>query len=88
MSQPEKEVRHAKLYKVVTTHTSHTWAAVLVKQLLSLLSNHNQARQTPYIPKDRLVAQYEKAKKRLFLLDYDVGDNLWCFATVMLICVW
>ncbi|KAF8727565.1 hypothetical protein AX14_007273 [Amanita brunnescens Koide BX004] len=71
MSQPEKEVRHAKLYKVVTTHTSHTWAAVLVKQLLSLLSNHNQARQTPYIPKDRLVAQYEKAKKRLFLLDYD-----------------
>ena len=73
MSQAEKEVRHARLYKVVTTHTSHTWAAVLVKQLLSLLSNHTQARQTPYIPKDRLVGEYEKAKKRLFMLDYDVG---------------
>jgi len=71
MSQAEKEVRHARLYKVVTTHTSHTWAAVLVKQLLSLLSNHTQARQTPYIPKDRLMGEYEKAKKRLFMLDYD-----------------
>ncbi|KAF8631770.1 hypothetical protein AX15_002206 [Amanita polypyramis BW_CC] len=71
MSQAEKEMRHAKLYKVVTTHTSHTWAAVLVKQLLSLLGVQGQARRTPYIPKDRLLEGYQKAKKRLFLLDYD-----------------
>lgn len=71
MSQPEKELRHAKLYKVVTTHTSHSWAEVLVKQLLSLLGGQNQARQTPYIPQDHLLNWYGKAKKRLFLLDYD-----------------
>ncbi|KAK2461153.1 hypothetical protein APHAL10511_006680 [Amanita phalloides] len=71
MSRAEKEVRHAKLYKVVTTHTSHTWVAVLVKQLLSLLSNRNQARETPHIPQDRLLEGFNKAKKRLFCLDYD-----------------
>ncbi|KAF8633173.1 hypothetical protein AX17_004674 [Amanita inopinata Kibby_2008] len=71
MSPAEKEARHAKLHKVVTTHTSHSWAALLVKQLLSQLGGQNQARQTPYIPKDRLVNSYMKAKKRLFLFDYD-----------------
>ena len=72
MSQAEKEERHAKLHNVVTTHTSHTWAAVLVKHLLSMMSVQNQARQTPYIPKEHLLGSYGTAKKRLFMLDYDV----------------
>ncbi|PFH48155.1 glycosyltransferase family 20 protein [Amanita thiersii Skay4041] len=71
MSRAEKEARQAKLYKVVTTHTSHSWAALLVKQLLSQIGGQGQARQTPYIPKERLLSWYGKAKKRLFLFDYD-----------------
>lgn len=71
MSDKEKVRRHAKLYKVVTTHTSHSWAAVLVKMLLSQMGLQGLARQTPYIPIDQLLGLYVKAKKRLFLFDYD-----------------
>lgn len=71
MSDQEKARRHAKLYKVVTTHTSHTWAAVLAKMLLSQIGLQGLARQTPYIPRDRLEGLYASAKKRLFLFDYD-----------------
>ncbi|PPQ80867.1 hypothetical protein CVT25_001876 [Psilocybe cyanescens] len=71
MDPAEKATRHAKLYKVVTVHTSHTWAAVLCKMLLGQLGLQGMARQTPYIPKDLLEGLYSKAKKRLFLFDYD-----------------
>ena len=72
MDPIEKATRHAALYKVVTTYTSHTWAAVLVKMLLGQMGLQGMARQTPYIPKERLEDLYRKAKKRLFLFDYDV----------------
>ncbi|KAG6901620.1 hypothetical protein C0995_009893 [Termitomyces sp. Mi166 len=75
MSSEEKARRQAKLYKVVTTHTSHTWGALLVKMLLGQVDGKGQARMTPYIPRERLLGEYERAGrgqgKRLFLLDYD-----------------
>ena len=83
MDPAEKIARHAKLYKVVTTHTSHTWAAVLVKMLLGQMGLQGMARQTPYIPKEKLERLYVKAKKRLFLFDYDV-----CFFFIRLSFVW
>ena len=72
MDPAEKAARHEKLYKVVTTHTSHTWAAVMVKMLLEQMGLQGTARQTPYIPKEKLERLYIKARKRLFLFDYDV----------------
>ncbi|KAF8644929.1 hypothetical protein AX16_008211 [Volvariella volvacea WC 439] len=71
MSEQEKATRHARLYKVVTTHTSHHWASVLVKKLLGQMSGQGQARQTPYIPREVLNGRYKAAKKRLFFFDYD-----------------
>ncbi|KAH7909154.1 trehalose 6-phosphate phosphatase [Hygrophoropsis aurantiaca] len=71
MPRSEKLSRHQKLHKVVTTHTSHTWAAVLVKMLLGQINGRNTARRTPFIPKEHLKASYDKAAKRLFLFDYD-----------------
>ncbi|KAJ7021652.1 trehalose-6-phosphate phosphatase [Mycena alexandri] len=71
MSEPEKLARHEELHRVVTTHTSHTWAAVLVKMLLSQMSGKESARATPYIPRDVLESRYHAAKKRLFFFDYD-----------------
>lgn len=73
MSEPEKIRRHEKLYKVVSTHTSHTWAAVLVKMLLTQINQENTARQTPFIQKEQLVDHYQSATKRLLLFDYDVS---------------
>lgn len=72
MSAAEKELRHAKLYEVVTTHTSQTWGATLAKLLLSQLGAQNLARMTPHIPRELLQTRYVEAKKRLFLFDYDV----------------
>jgi trehalose 6-phosphate synthase/phosphatase len=72
MSEREKQDRHATLFKLVTTHTSHTWAALLVKMLLEQINGQNQARMTPYISKQLLTDAYQRAKKRLFLFDYDV----------------
>jgi hypothetical protein len=48
MDPAEKIARHAKLYKVVA---SHTWAAVLVKMLLGQMGLRYMARQAPCIPK-------------------------------------
>lgn len=76
MNPKEKAARHAKLYNVVTTHTSHTWAAVLVKMLLGQMGVLGTARQTPYIPQERLDRLYKSAQKRLFLFDYDVRPLL------------
>lgn len=72
MSSTSKATRHAELHKVVTTHTSHTWAALLVKMLLSQINSQTTARGTPYLPKELLKNKYDSARKRLFLFDYDV----------------
>lgn len=72
MSTEEKARRHESLHKIVTTHTSHTWAALLVKMLLGQINKENTARQTPYLPKDKLEERYHSASKRLLLFDYDV----------------
>lgn len=85
MDPEEKAARHEKLYKVVTTHTSHTWAAVLVKMILGQLGLQGTARQTPYIPKELLEGLYIKAKKRLFLFDYDVRLSLRFFRIYLLL---
>ncbi|KAJ6470501.1 trehalose 6-phosphate phosphatase [Mycena sanguinolenta] len=71
MSEPEKLARHEALHKVVTTHTSHTWAAVLVKMLLGQLGGKETACRTPYIPREVLETRYHAAKKRLFFFDHD-----------------
>lgn len=72
MSAASKAARHAALHKVVTTHTSHTWAALLAKMLLSQINGQTTARGTPWLPKELLEDKYAKASKRLFLFDYDV----------------
>ncbi|KAG9310012.1 glycosyltransferase family 20 protein [Chiua virens] len=71
MSSTSKETRHAALHQIVTTHTSHTWAALLVKMLLSQINGQTSSRGTPYLPKELIKSKYDSASKRLFLFDYD-----------------
>lgn len=72
MEEAEKITRQAALYDIVRTHTSHTWAAVLVKMLLSAIGNDNTARKTPELDRALLKSKYTSAKRRLLMFDYDV----------------
>ena len=85
MSDEEKLRRHTQLYQTVTTQTSHTWATSLAKMLLEQLGGQNLAKQTPFIPKDQLEGSYLRAKKRLFLFDYDVRPELALSVSLLLL---
>ncbi|KZT60964.1 glycosyltransferase family 20 protein [Calocera cornea HHB12733] len=71
MGDVEKASRQETLYNIVSTHTSHTWAAVLVRMLLSHIGHEHTAHQTPYLDMEHIRSSYYAAKKRLMLFDYD-----------------
>ena len=71
MSDEERRRRHEDLYHQVISHTSHTWAATLVKLLVQQLLSEQTAHFTPPLDQSLLVQQHHSAAKRLFLLDYD-----------------
>jgi trehalose 6-phosphate synthase/phosphatase len=72
MSVEDKQARQSALHKVVTTHTSYNWAAMLVKKLLEQVGAENTAHNTPVLDRAEMGSLYEKATKRLLLFDYDV----------------
>jgi len=72
MEDDERLTRQAALYDMVRTHTSHTWAAILVKMLLNLVGTQDMARHTPELDKAELKGKYDSAKSRLLMFDYDV----------------
>ncbi|KAJ9102035.1 hypothetical protein QFC19_004963 [Naganishia cerealis] len=71
MTDEEKENRHALMLESVKSHTSHTWARTLLKQLLENIGLEHQAHQTPALDRNALAAAYKQSKKRLLLFDYD-----------------
>jgi trehalose 6-phosphate synthase/phosphatase len=75
MSEEEKEERHAQLYGSIVGHTSHTWAATILKQLLENVGGEHTAHQTPALDLGILESQYRRSKKRLMLFDYDVSAS-------------
>ncbi|CEH19125.1 related to trehalose-6-phosphate phosphatase [Ceraceosorus bombacis] len=56
---------------VFVSHTSHTWAASLLKLLLLRLLSEHAAHFTPPLNRTLMVEKFHKAQKRLILLDYD-----------------
>ncbi|WVQ98709.1 trehalose-phosphatase [Kwoniella sp. CBS 9459] len=71
MSEPEKQERHASLLESVMGHTSYTWAATILKQLLENVGGEHTAHQTPALDVSKFSQAYKTAKKRLLLFDYD-----------------
>ncbi|MCO5600111.1 hypothetical protein L7F22_054219 [Adiantum nelumboides] len=71
MPHEERESRHDDLYHQVVSHTSHTWAASLVKLLVQRILGEQSAHFTPPLNRSLLVQRYREAGKRMFLLDYD-----------------
>jgi trehalose 6-phosphate synthase/phosphatase len=76
MSEEEKAERHASLFESISGHTSHTWAATILKQLLENVGGEHAAHQTPPLDLNTLLTKYKAAKKRLLLFDYDVSGSL------------
>jgi trehalose 6-phosphate synthase/phosphatase len=69
---PEKRMeQHNSLYKHVTTHNVQSWCRNYVKRLLTVLSSSRNAVSTPLLNKAAMLDAYRKAKKRLFMFDYD-----------------
>jgi trehalose-phosphatase len=71
MSHDERKERHDELYRQIVNHTSHHWAISLVKQILLRLHSEQTAHLTPALDKPLLKERFDKAKKRLILMDYD-----------------
>lgn len=71
MDDRQREQQHSQLYKHVTTYTVSAWSNDYLKRLLTNLSSFDQSIATPALDKNKLVEQYRRAKKRLFMFDYD-----------------
>ena len=71
MDGQTKKDNHERLYSYVTTHTVSTWSNNFLKRLLTNLTSFSQSDLTPALDRVKMVQQYHKAKKRLFMFDYD-----------------
>ncbi|RDW87182.1 putative alpha,alpha-trehalose-phosphate synthase subunit Tps2 [Aspergillus mulundensis] len=67
----EKKEQHLKLYKHVTTNTVSAWSNQFISRLLTNLSSFDQSMATPALDRTKLLKQYRKSRKRLFMFDYD-----------------
>ncbi|MCJ1352593.1 MAG: threalose-6-phosphate phosphatase [Icmadophila ericetorum] len=69
---PSKKLnQHSKMYKHVITNTAQLWTKNYLRRLLMNLTSFDQSQATPVLDKAKLLTQYRKAKKRLFMFDYD-----------------
>lgn len=71
MPEEKKKGNHERLYSYVTTHTVSTWSNNFLKRLLTNLTSFSQSDLTPALDRVKMVSQYHKARKRLFMFDYD-----------------
>lgn len=71
MPDSKKQEIHHDLYNHVTTHNVQAWTLGYIKRLLSVLQSRKSAIHTPILDRQRALEQYRKAKKRLFMFDYD-----------------
>lgn len=62
---------HKDLYNHVTTHNVHAWTSGYIKRLLNVLQSKKSAVHTPLLDRQMAQQQYNTAKKRLFMFDYD-----------------
>ncbi|KAF1809419.1 hypothetical protein P152DRAFT_403357 [Eremomyces bilateralis CBS 781.70] len=71
MSPEERKERQENLYAHVTSSTVQSWTNSFLRRLLANLASFDQSSATPPLDRSKLLAQYRKAKRRLFMFDYD-----------------
>lgn len=70
MPQAERRRSHQGLFRSVTENTVQNWTEQYIMRLLVNLSS-SPSRSTPELDCAKLVEQYRKSCKRLFMFDYD-----------------
>lgn len=71
MSDEKRAYMHDSLYKHVVTNDVQAWTNKYLRRLLTNLSSFDQSAATPALDRAKLLQQYRKAKRRLFMFDYD-----------------
>ncbi|KAJ5767950.1 Trehalose-phosphatase [Penicillium manginii] len=71
MPAEQRKEQHMKLYKHVITNTVATWSRQFLNRLLTNLLSFDQSVATPALDRAKVVKQYRKARRRLFMFDYD-----------------
>ncbi|KAF2862279.1 glycosyltransferase family 20 protein [Piedraia hortae CBS 480.64] len=71
MTTEERAAAHRVLYDQVTHNTVKAWTDSYVRRLLTNLASFDQSNATPLLDRTKLCSQYRKAKRRLFMFDYD-----------------
>lgn len=71
MFPQDRERAQRKLYEQVITHPVSRWCNSFLKRLLTNLASNNQNVLTPALDRHVLRPQYFRAKRRLFMFDYD-----------------
>ncbi|CAL5866603.1 uncharacterized protein PFLUO_LOCUS812 [Penicillium psychrofluorescens] len=71
MPPDQRKEQHLKLYKHVITNTVSNWSKQFLHRLLTNLSSFDQSVATPALDRAKLLRQYRKARRRLFMFDYD-----------------
>ena len=71
MSDEERAIQHRKLYKHVVTNTVQEWTKTYLDRLLLNVASFNQTLGTPVLDRGAMLDCYKKAKRRLFMFDYD-----------------
>lgn len=71
MPAEQRKEQQSKLYKHVITNTVSTWSRLFLHRLLTNLSSFDQSVATPALDRAKLMKQYRKARRRLFMFDYD-----------------
>ena len=70
-SQEERVRRYNKLYQNVITLDVRSWTNNFLKRLITNLCSVDSSVITPQLDRGKMLSQFRKASKRLFLFDYD-----------------
>lgn len=71
MKPEQKKAMHEKLYRYVKGNTVQKWTERLLTRFLTDLSAIDHSIATPLLDTTKVLQQYQKSNRRLFMFDYD-----------------
>jgi len=71
MPEEKRKEQFEGLYEHVVSNNVQSWTNSFMRRLMTNLSSFDQSFSTPALDRAKCLQQYRKAKKRLFMLDYD-----------------